>query len=171
MYIKIDAYLKKTGNDIKYNGQEVNVYFVYLTLRSMYYDYARKLNKFHVIPLEDWMLEEHPQSEEEIIENIFEENLEEVFEKSKTIEDWYNDELYLQLLDQNVIDEREYTKQDLEKYYLRRIFKEVFYDKTTISKLSKETKITYWSLRNTINIIKKQIKKIYENRRHISNNI
>ena len=45
----------------------------------------------------------------------------------------------------------------MEKYYLRRIFKEVFLNKIQITKLAKDTNITYWSLRNTIKIIKKQI--------------
>lgn len=170
MYIKIDAYLKKTGNDIKYNGQEINVYFVYLTLRSLFYDYKRKSKNFKFVDFEDWMLEDIL-SEDEFIDSIFDEEAEEMFNKSKSIEDWYNDDLYLSLLDENIINEKEYTRKDLERYYLRRIFKEVFYDKTAISKLSKETKITYWSLRNTINIIKKQIRKHYETRRHTSDDI
>ena len=59
----------------------------------------------------------------------------------------------------------------MEKYYLRRIFKEVFYNKVQITKLAKDTNITYWSLRNTIKIIKKQIRKKYENRRFIRKDI
>ena len=50
---------------------------------------------------------------------------------------------------------------------MRRIFKEVFLDKTKVSVLSRNTNITYWSLRNTIKNIKKQIKEDYEFRRHI----
>lgn len=170
MYIKIDAYIKKTGNDIMYSDNQVNIYFVYLTLARMYYDYAKKLKKYEVVELKDWMMDDIL-SEEDIIEEIFEEKIENIYDKCQTIEEWYNDDLYLNLLDETEIETQNYNKEDLEKYYLRRIFKEVFYDKTALSKLSKETKITYWSLRNTVNIIKKQINKIYETRRHISDNI
>lgn len=172
MYIKIHTYLKKTGNSILYQNNEINIYFVYLTLRSMYYDYCRRLKKYKIVEFKDWMLDEQAASgEDEFIEEVFGEKVEDIYDKSKTIEEWYNDELYLSLLDETDIKEQNYTKKDLERYYLRRIFKEVFYDKTALSKLSKETKITYWSLRNTINIIKKQIKKIYETRKHTSDDL
>ena len=49
-------------------------------------------------------------------------------------------------------------------YYLRRIFKEVYLDGKKLAKFSRESKITYWSLRNTLKIIKKQIRDNYENR-------
>ncbi len=44
-------------------------------------------------------------------------------------------------------------------------------NRTEVLKLSKDTNITYWSLRNSINIIKKQIKKKYENRKRSRKNI
>jgi len=171
MYIKVDTYVKKTGNSILYKNNEINIYFVYLTLRSMYYDYCRRLKKYKIVEFKDWMVDDQASSEDDFIEYCFNEKIEDIYNKSKTIEDWYNDDLYLSLLDETDIEEQNYTKKDLERYYLRRIFKEVFYDKTALSKLSKETKITYWSLRNTINIIKKQIKKIYETRKHIGDDI
>ena len=60
-----------------------------------------------------------------------------------------------------------FSKDKMKVYYMRRIFKEVFLDNTKVSKLSRDTNITYWSLRNTIRNIKKQIKEDYEFRRHI----
>ena len=55
MYIKIDAYLKKNNNNIKY-GDDVNVYFIYLTLRSLYTDYHRKLKNVKMIEINETML-------------------------------------------------------------------------------------------------------------------
>ena len=59
----------------------------------------------------------------------------------------------------------EYDREQLNKYYLRKVFEECFLNKKSVSELSRNTNITYWSLRNTIKIIKKQIKKTYEARR------
>ena len=44
-----------------------------------------------------------------------------------------------------------------EDEYYKKIFEEIFIEKKSVSELSRESKITYWSLRNAIKIIKKQI--------------
>ena len=163
MYIKIDSYLKKNNNNIKY-GDDVNVYFIYLTLRSLYTDYLRKSSKIKVVEFEDYMIEKNQTTE-------IEKDMADIDGRQNVINEWYNDELYLDLLEQENISTVNYTKEELEKYYLRRIFKEVFYDEVQLTKLSKDTNITYWSLRNTINIIKKQIRKKYETRKSIRKDI
>ena len=164
MYIKIDAYLKKTDNNIMYED-DINIYFVYLTLRSLFTDYVRKNNKIKKVEINESILEK--KVDENYADKI---QLDVVKDLQKiTIEEWYHDHLYLDLLDKEDFTEVEYTKEELEKYYLRRIFKEIFYDEVQISQLSKDTNITYWSLRNTINIIKKQIRKKYETRKLVRN--
>ena len=166
MYIKIDTYLKKNNNNIKY-GDDVNVYFIYLTLRSLYTDYHRKLKNVKMVEINESILGD-------METEVNNENLEDFninLDKKTSIEEWYNDQLYLDLLENEDLQDVNYTKEELEKYYLRRIFKEVFYDDVQVSKLSKDTNITYWSLRNTINIIKKQIKKKYEIRKRTRKDI
>ena len=164
MYIKIDAYLKKTDNNIMYED-DINIYFVYLTLRSLFTDYVRKNNKIKKVEINESILEK--KVDENYADKI---QIDVVKDLQKiTIEEWYHDHLYLDLLDKEDFTEVEYTKEELEKYYLRRIFKEIFYDEVQISQLSKDTNITYWSLRNTINIIKKQIRKKYETRKPVRN--
>lgn len=166
MYIKIDTYLKKNNNNIKY-GDDVNVYFIYLTLRSLYTDYHRKLKNIKMVEINESILGD---METEVSnENLEDYNIN--LDKKISIEEWYNDQLYLDLLENEDLQDVNYTKEELEKYYLRRIFKEVFYDDVQVSKLSKDTNITYWSLRNTINIIKKQIKKKYEIRKRTRKDI
>ncbi len=166
MYIKIDTYLKKNNNNIKY-GDDVNVYFIYLTLRSLYTDYHRKLKNVKMVEINESILGD---METEVSnENLEDYNIN--LDKKISIEEWYNDQLYLDLLENEDLQDVNYTKEELEKYYLRRIFKEVFYDDVQVSKLSKDTNITYWSLRNTINIIKKQIKKKYEIRKRTRKDI
>lgn len=163
MYIKLDQYLKTHKKNIMYKD-EINYFFVYVTLRNLYMDYIRQKNKIDVISLDDMSYFD------EVRENQFEEHNESInkneYDKHLSIQEWYNDDLYLELLEKENISEAEYTKEELGKYYMRRIFKEVFIDNVNVSELSRSTNITYWSLRNTIKIIKKEIKKYYETRRY-----
>ena len=164
MYIKIDSYLKKNNNSIRYKD-DINIYFIFLTLRSLFTDYTRKYNKIKIVEFEDYMLEKDQQIFDEENKTI------DLDGRQEVINEWYNDNMYLELLEQENFNNINYTKEQMEKYYLRRIFKEVFYNKVQITKLAKDTNITYWSLRNTIKIIKKQIRKKYENRRFIRKDI
>ncbi len=163
MYIKIDTYLKKNTNSIRYKD-DINIYFIYLTLRSLYMDYIRKSGKIKIVEFENYMLEKNQDTE---INN----DMADLDGRHQVINEWYNDNMYLELLEKENSKDINYTKEQMEKYYLRRIFKEVFYNKVQITKLAKDTNITYWSLRNTIKIIKKQIRKKYENRRFIRKDI
>ena len=163
MYIKIDTYLKKNTNSIRYKD-DINIYFIYLTLRSLYMDYIRKSGKIKIVEFENYMLEKNQDTE---INN----DMADLDGRHQVINEWYNDNMYLELLEKENSKDINYTKEQMEKYYLRRTFKEVFYNKVQITKLAKDTNITYWSLRNTIKIIKKQIRKKYENRRFIRKDI
>ena len=42
MYIKIYNYLQKYDRNLMYNDDEVNYYFVYVTLQNLYYDTIKK---------------------------------------------------------------------------------------------------------------------------------
>jgi hypothetical protein len=112
-----------------YNDDEVNYYFVYVTLQNLYYDTIKK-KKPNLTDIED-------------IEVIDEEYVEvDISREIDAILKWYNSD-------------------DIEnvagKEYYRRIFEEIFIERKPVSELSRESTITYWSLRNAVKIIKKQI--------------
>jgi DNA-directed RNA polymerase specialized sigma24 family protein len=131
MYIKIHEYLEKYDRDLMYNGDEVNYYFVYVTLYNLYKDSHRKkkLNFIDVLDFHELDIEDKVYFE---IDNT---------KELEAIEKWYKSE----------------NKNVYEDLYYKKIFEEVFIEKKSVSELSRESKITYWSLRNAVKIIKKQI--------------
>ena len=155
MYIKVDTYLKTHDKDIAYDGDDVNIYFIYITLRNMFFDLKRKekRNKF----VDDYDFSK-------IEDETFDSPTEEDFEKHRAIIDWFEDKDYLELSEKEDF-LLEYDREKLSKYYLRKIFDEVFLNHQKVTVLSRNTNITYWTLRNTIKIIKKQINQNYEIRR------
>lgn len=52
MYIKIDK-LVKGGTDIMYNEQEVNYYYVFRTLQTLFLDLKRKEKKVDIVGIEE----------------------------------------------------------------------------------------------------------------------
>lgn len=147
-----------------YNNDEVNYYFIYVTIRNLVFDLKRRERNVKFVSLDtredlsedveykEWYNEQYNDTDEYL--------------KHKVICDWYENDNYLQMLeDANLLDN--FSQDKMKVYYMRRIFKEVFLDNTKVSVLSRNTNITYWSLRNTIKNIKKQIKEDYEFRRHI----
>tara|TARA_B110000503_G_C7145888_1_gene412920 strand:+ start:1431 stop:1829 length:399 start_codon:yes stop_codon:yes gene_type:complete len=99
-----------------------------------------------------------------IEDETFDSPTEEDFEKHRAIIDWFEDKDYLELSEKEDF-LLEYDREKLSKYYLRKIFDEVFLNQQKVTVLSRNTNITYWTLRNTIKIIKKQINQNYEIRR------
>jgi DNA-directed RNA polymerase specialized sigma24 family protein len=161
MYLKVDAYIKKHNADIMFNETEVNYYFFWITLKNLYTDFHRKRLNSPVVYV--------PEVTDSVEDDVF--NLDEDdYEKHAAIMDWFEDQDYEKMCndDQELL---EYDRQKLNKYYLRKIFEECFLNKKSVSELSRDTNITYWSLRNTIKIIKKQIQKTYEARRHTRDDI
>lgn len=128
MYIKIHEYLEKYNKDLMYNGEEVNYYFVYVTLYNLYKDYHKK-KKLDILDIQEFDVEETVYFE---IDNT---------KELEAIEKWYNSD----------------NKNIYEDLYYKKIFEEIFIEKKSVSELSRESKITYWSLRNAVKIIKKQI--------------
>ena len=156
MYVKVYNYIKNTNSDIAYDGDDVNIYFIYITLRNMFYDLKRKEKRNQFVDDYDFTqieeVEEYPYISEDD------------FEKHCAIIDWFEDNDFFELSEKED-SLLEYDRQKLSKYYLRKIFEEVFFKQQKVTELSRNTNITYWTLRNTIKIIKKQIKNNYEIRR------
>ena len=65
---------------------------------------------------------------------------------------------WLNRLNQEIESIESYTRQKANLTYIKFIFQKVFIENVNITKLSNEVGITYWSLRNTVLIIKEQIK-------------
>ena len=53
MYIKIFNYSQRKDNDLMYDENDVNYYFIYVTLKNMYYDDLRKSKKQFLVDLSD----------------------------------------------------------------------------------------------------------------------
>lgn len=141
MYIKIFIYVEKNGNDIMYNDTEVNYFFVYVTLKNMFYDNLRKKKKFLLSDLTNDIAEE----EIEYTEVDF-------YLKNDAVVAW-RDSLEVEI---NKIEE--YTREKANLCYIRFIYEKILVERIPVSKLSRDVGITYFSLRNTVLIIKQQIK-------------
>ncbi len=53
MYIKIQLKLEKDNLNIMYNDNEINYYYIFTTLRSLFIDYTRKTKNIYKIPLDN----------------------------------------------------------------------------------------------------------------------
>ena len=144
MYIRIFDYIQRTDNDIMYNETEINFYFVYVTLKNLYGDYLRKLNKNPLVELVDFEFNLEVNYNKEFI-----------FERQTEAVNKWVEELNFEL---NKVSDFTIEKSNLS--YINFIFEQAFLKNKSISELSRETNITYWSLRNTVLNIKKQIKEL-----------
>jgi RNA polymerase sigma factor (sigma-70 family) len=140
MYIKIFNYTQKKENDLMYNEDEVNFIFVYVVLRNMYYDNFRKKKVIIGELTDDFIADE--QSYSEIDFN----------QKNDAVLRW------LVNIDSEIESIYDYNKRKANLLYIKFIYDKIFIDKMSVTELSKEVGISYWSLRNTILTIKKQIK-------------
>jgi len=141
MYIKIFNYSQRKDNDLMYDENDVNYYFIYVTLKNMYYDDLRKSKKQFLVDLSDDFI----QDESEYTEKEYH-----VKNNAKNI--WI-DRLNLEI--QSIED---YNRKKANLIYIKFIFDKIFVEQMSVTKLSQEVGITYWSLRNTVLIIKDQIK-------------
>lgn len=154
MYINVQLHIENKGADLYYNEDEINYYFIYICLRNLVYDLKRKEKKVTYLQLDQ--LQKEAQNDQYIEKP-------DGYKKLKAIIDWYENPEYLSMLENDTY-LKDFTSDKMHLYYLRRIFKEVYLDGKKLAKFSRETNITYWSLRNTLKSIKNQIKKEYENR-------
>ena len=158
MYIQIDTYLKKHNTSIMYNKTEINHYFVYVTLYNMFCNLKRAEKKVNLVSL-DYMPElSSDQNKEESNED---------YNNYRAIQEWFLHDDFLSFTqivkdDSKVLDD--YDKDKMFNFYKRKIFEEVFLNNKKISKLSRDTNISYYSLYNTVQNIKKQIKQYYESK-------
>ena len=142
MYIKIYDYSQKNNNDLMFNEDEVNYYFIYVTLKNLYYDAIRKANKQLIVEIDTNVY---------LIEDDYSED---VFNaQSKAVELWLNKINE----DINQLEQIEYSKKLVTLNYYKYIFEKVLVQQVNLSVLSRDIGITYWSLRNTLNNIKRQI--------------
>ena len=154
MYIQIDTYLKKHKKSIMYNEKEVNFYFVYLTLYNMFKNLKRAEKRVKVVSLEnlDYLPAEETNIESEDLDN------------HRAIQEWFLHEDYIEMTDLNNPKLEEYDKSKMFNFYQRKVFEEVFLNNKSISQLSRDTNISYYSLYNTVKNIRQQIKQLYESK-------
>lgn len=139
-YVKM--HLSKS--DYLFDEDQPNFYGCYLILRNMVYDLKRKEKNFSLVSDENIP---------EIEGDDYEEN-DSFHKKYNALNEW---------LSRNEIpSELEYSQDWLKKLYLRTIYDAIFEDGKKITELSKETGIRYDTLRYAVLVIKKQIKKIYD---------
>lgn len=140
MYIKIFNYSKrKDSNSIMFNDTEVNNAFIYTCLKNMHTDYIRKNKKLQRVELKDYVYED------EYTEEVY--NL-----KLDAVE---NFEFYILNEIKNI---KENNKRKTNLTYIHFVFEKIFKEQMSVSEFSREVGITYWSLRNTVLLIKEIIK-------------
>jgi DNA-directed RNA polymerase specialized sigma24 family protein len=141
MYLKIHAYIQNGKYDLMYNDNEINFYFIYVTLKNMYYDNTRKNSKYDIIEIDSYdFVDDIMYSETDF-------NL-----RMQKLKKW-------ELNIVNQINEIEdYTREKANLCYILFIYEKILVENMSITELSKKAGISYWSLRNTIQIIKQQIK-------------
>lgn len=141
MYIKIFNYSQRKDNDLMYDENDVNYYFIYVTLKNMFYDDLRKAKKNITVDLSDDFI----QDETEYNDGNFD-------AQNEAMQVWIDN------LNREIENIKEYTRLKANLIYIKFIFQKIFIEQMSVSELSREVGITYWSLRNTILIIKDQIK-------------
>ncbi len=122
MYIKIDR-LVKSGTDIMYNEQEVNYYYVYRTLQTLFLDLKRKEAKVDIVAID------------EITEKL-------------------TQDLHV---DYQVLYEKLNKEMESLYWYDRKVF-ELLDGEMSVSELSRNTGISYYSLYNTYKKVKQILK-------------
>lgn len=139
MYIKIYNYSLK-GNSLMYNENEVNYFFVYVCLKNMYYDDLRATKKLTFT---------------ELIDNRVTDEIEysdkEFKSQTEAVTKWVND------LEKEINKEQEYTQYQASLCYIKFIYQKIFIEDISVQQLANETNLSYWSIRNTVVRIKKQI--------------
>lgn len=119
MYFKVQKRLEK-GTDIQYSEDDINYYYIFKVLRSLFLDLKRKESKVQIVELGE-------------IENCeldinYEDAYEAVNEEINTLF-WYDRKVY-----------------------------EIIDGGTSISELSRQTNISYYSLYNTYKKVKNKLK-------------
>ena len=131
MYIRICGYVKDVSK-IMYNEEEVNTYYVYVTLRNLYLSNLHKAGN-KTIYIDDWSKDINEMYSASRSVNDEKEHFDRVIDKIESIVDkWY--------------------------WYDKKVFNIHFYDKMSMRKIARETKISLSSIFNTLSNGKKKIK-------------
>jgi DNA-directed RNA polymerase specialized sigma24 family protein len=141
MYIKIYNYSQRKDNDLMFNENEVNYFFVYVTLKNMYYDNLRRNKNIVIVSVEEVNLEDDSVYSEVIFNT-----------QSDKVNAW------VLSLDKQIDEIKEYNIEKASLSYIKFVYQKVFVENNSVSELSRDVGISYWSLRNTVQIIKHQIK-------------
>lgn len=142
MYIKIYNYSQVKNNDLMYDNEEVNFFFIYVTLKNMYFDDFRKNKKKIQVNIEDIV----------IVEEISEYSEDKFYLQKDLVTNWIKD------LNNEIDSIKEHTEYKSSLCYIKFIYQKIFVESCSITDLSEETKLSYWSIRNTVKRIKDQIK-------------
>ena len=131
MYIRICGYVKDVSK-IMYNEEEVNTYYVYVTLRNLYLSNFHKTNN-RTVYMDDLGVDlKEVYIAEGDVENQ-KQNFDKIIDKVDSIvDDWY--------------------------WYDKKVFNIHFYGKMSMRKIARETKISLSSIFNTLSNGKKKIK-------------
>jgi len=119
MYIKVQMRLEK-GTDINYGDDDINYYYIFKVLRTLFLDLKRKESKVKIVELD-------------VVEN--------------SDEDINYDNAYALVVDE---------MNDL-FWYDKKVY-EIIDGGLSISELSRQTKISYYSLYNTYKRVKTKLK-------------
>jgi len=133
MYIKLIKSIKSNGLDIMYNKNEINYYYIYKTLKSLFIDLKRKEKNITIYSIDE----------------VRSENNEKRINIQSYTTDINYDEAYEKI--QNELS-RMY-------WYNRKVF-EIINGQESIAELSRISKIPYYSLYNTYNKVKSKLKKL-----------
>lgn len=142
MYIKIYNYSQVKNNDLMYDNEEVNFFFIYVTLKNMYFDDLRKNKKKIQVNIEDIV----------IVEEISEYSEDKFYLQKDLVTNWIKD------LNNEIDSIEEHTEYKSSLCYIKFIYQKIFVESCSITDLSEETKLSYWSIRNTVKRIKDQIR-------------
>ena len=134
MFIRIYDYVKDPKK-ILYNENEINTFYVYITLRNLYYSNLKGDKLTFVEEVKDYMVNEYELPK--YLEASKKEHLEKVFNNvDSVIDTWY--------------------------WYDRKMFELYYRTDMSMRDISSETKITLSSIFNTLSNAKKEIRKKLE---------
>ena len=130
MFIRIYDYVKEPKK-ILYNENEINTFYVYITLRNLYYSNLKGDKLTFVEEVKDYMVNEYELPK--YLEASKKEHLEKVFNNvDSVIDTWY--------------------------WYDRKMFELYYRTDMSMRDISSETKITLSSIFNTLSNAKKEIR-------------
>jgi DNA-directed RNA polymerase specialized sigma24 family protein len=132
MYIKIHILVSK-GTDVMYNETEINHYYIFRTLRSLFIDLTRKQSKIKIVSLTD--------------------------SNGKPIEELMKQPEYNEIDDVEKFYEMVNNALDTFHWYDEKIYRYIEGGES-IKGLSDKTTISYYSVYNTYNKVKKRLEKL-----------